>query len=644
LLNLVRETILKPGQAKFIIQDQPLGLGHAVWCARHELDLEQEAVAVILPDDLILNQNGPGCLKQMIEVYGKAGGNIAAVENVPKDQTNRYGILDVVEDDQARKLLAKGANHREMKVISWSDVEEAAAEALETFLSRIRKKFRKTNEELQMFQEYFKNVTTKRIEYWKARTERKEAEEPIDPNVFRKLMSKYIITVADKAGNNFIIVCKKYYMLILCKEMGISKDNDGKLSIAGNNVYSFCDRLNTSELMEKHKAISKIYGISVPEDELKLPIIFATGKLHKNPYKARFIASSRQCSTKRLSVLLSNILSHFRKHLAQYCKTIETRTGVRAFWSVDGSLQVINKMQQKKAAHHVTTADFSTLYTSLPHSKIRLNMFKLIDLLFRNSGQPLLAVMNNKERTCRFTSDKPQGCIIVLNAFEIRQLLEHVLTNAFVKFAGFTFRQTTGIPMGTNCSPLIADLTLAMMEFTFMTDPRNNDVRFKLKHTDRYMDDLKNLDCKEFMEICQRIYPRELPLNQTSVTGTKCAYLDIDIELKNGDIITSIYNKTDDFNFEVVRYVSYDSNTSVSVGLNTFYSQLVRIGRICSEINGFRCRTTELYNAFRKKNYNRKILVKRLLEFMFDYRALVFKYGLVSKRDQTEFVTQNLVL
>ena len=81
-----------------------MGLGHAIWCAREELDLDNEALAVILPDDLMFNQNGAGCLKQMIDVYNKTDGNLAAVENVPKEQTNRYGILDVVEDDG---ILAK---------------------------------------------------------------------------------------------------------------------------------------------------------------------------------------------------------------------------------------------------------------------------------------------------------------------------------------------------------------------------------------------------------------------------------------------------------------------------------------------------------------------------------------------------------
>ena len=111
LLASVRDVVLKPGQMTYINQDEPLGLGHAIWCARKELDLVNEAIAVILADDLILNKNGAGCLKQMMDVYVKTDGNITAVENVPKEKTNRYGILDVVEDDgvlaKAKGLVEK---------------------------------------------------------------------------------------------------------------------------------------------------------------------------------------------------------------------------------------------------------------------------------------------------------------------------------------------------------------------------------------------------------------------------------------------------------------------------------------------------------------------------------------------------------
>ena len=101
-LTIVRD-FPDPGYLSYTRQQAPLGLGHAVWCARQTLG--DDAFAVLLPDDLI--QASPGALKQMIEVYNKTGGNVVAIEDVPRDQTNRYGILDVAEDD-GRVARAQG--------------------------------------------------------------------------------------------------------------------------------------------------------------------------------------------------------------------------------------------------------------------------------------------------------------------------------------------------------------------------------------------------------------------------------------------------------------------------------------------------------------------------------------------------------
>lgn len=89
------ESMPRPGEICYTRQQQPLGLGHAVWCARNFID--NDPFAVLLADDLIMAE--PGCLKQMIEVYNDVGGNVVAVEDVPREHTNRYGILDVVADD-----------------------------------------------------------------------------------------------------------------------------------------------------------------------------------------------------------------------------------------------------------------------------------------------------------------------------------------------------------------------------------------------------------------------------------------------------------------------------------------------------------------------------------------------------------------
>jgi UTP--glucose-1-phosphate uridylyltransferase len=102
-LQALRASMPRPGRIYSTRQQQPLGLGHAVVCASSFV--RGEPFAVLLADDLILAE--PGCLKQMMDVYQEIGGNLVAVEDVPREHTMRYGILDVVEDD-GRLARAKG--------------------------------------------------------------------------------------------------------------------------------------------------------------------------------------------------------------------------------------------------------------------------------------------------------------------------------------------------------------------------------------------------------------------------------------------------------------------------------------------------------------------------------------------------------
>jgi UTP--glucose-1-phosphate uridylyltransferase len=85
-----------PETTKFVDQLEPLGLGHAVWCARDLVG--NEPFALLLPDVLVQTP-GKSCLAQMLDVYAQVGGNIIAVEQVPKDRAKNYGILSVGEGD-----------------------------------------------------------------------------------------------------------------------------------------------------------------------------------------------------------------------------------------------------------------------------------------------------------------------------------------------------------------------------------------------------------------------------------------------------------------------------------------------------------------------------------------------------------------
>jgi len=106
--------VLEPSNASFgevvtVRQQQPLGLGHAVWCARHIVG--DEPFAVLLPDELMYGT--PNCLAQMVEAYEKVGGNLVAALEVPEDQTHQYGVVDPGATDgpltEIRGLVEKPA-------------------------------------------------------------------------------------------------------------------------------------------------------------------------------------------------------------------------------------------------------------------------------------------------------------------------------------------------------------------------------------------------------------------------------------------------------------------------------------------------------------------------------------------------------
>ncbi len=88
-------TMPEPGRVAYTRQQEPLGLGHAVWCARNLVD--DEPFAVLLADDLVLSEKP--CLGQLVDVFDEIGGNVVAVMDVPADQTDRYGVIAAGEDD-----------------------------------------------------------------------------------------------------------------------------------------------------------------------------------------------------------------------------------------------------------------------------------------------------------------------------------------------------------------------------------------------------------------------------------------------------------------------------------------------------------------------------------------------------------------
>jgi UTP--glucose-1-phosphate uridylyltransferase len=88
-LAMIDDLLPVPGQVAYLRQQHPRGLGHAVWCARHLA--AGEPVAILLADDMVMAKTP--CLRQMVDVYNRVGGNLVAVMDVPREHTGRYGVL-----------------------------------------------------------------------------------------------------------------------------------------------------------------------------------------------------------------------------------------------------------------------------------------------------------------------------------------------------------------------------------------------------------------------------------------------------------------------------------------------------------------------------------------------------------------------
>ena len=132
-----------------------------------------------------------------------------------------------------------------------------------------------------------------------------------DPHIkayLTELQSKYVLVPADKAGHNIIFVCKYYYIHTLMEELGINSGTNL------NSTYVTQDR-TVDEIIQTHATtLEDVFDIKLQQREKNLPQIYWIPKLHKTPYRARFIAGSSSCTTTRLSKLITERLKLVRSH------------------------------------------------------------------------------------------------------------------------------------------------------------------------------------------------------------------------------------------------------------------------------------------------------------------------------------------
>ena len=197
-------------------------------------------------------------------------------------------------------------------------------------------------------------------------------------------------------------------------------------------------------------------------------------------------------------------------------------------------------------------------------------------------------------------------------------LLHYLLDNIFIRFGSTLYRQIVGIPMGTNCAPLVADLFLFCYERDFMlslSDNNQADIIEAFNSTSRYLDDLLNIDNPYFEQMVGQIYPTELQLNKAKSSDTEAPFLDLNLSITNGIVSSKIYDKRGDFNFEIVNFPFLDGDVPRSPSYGVYISQLIRFARVCSNVVDFNNRNLFLTAKLLKQGYRYHKIRKAFSKF-----------------------------
>ena len=267
------------------------------------------------------------------------------------------------------------------------------------------------------------------------------------------------------------------------------------------------------------------------------------------------------------------------------------------FRSIKNSGEVLNKLKSRGfRATSLSTYDFSTLYTTLPHDLIKEKLINLIEWTFKREGSPYIVC---NERQAFFTSEDTKRYKL-WSCQNVCEALIYLLDNIYIRFGTKLYRQIVGIPMGTNCAPLVADLFLFCYERDFMmslSDVKQAEIIEAFKSTSRYLDDLLNIDNPYFEGMVNRIYPPELQLNKANTADTEAPFLDLHL---------SIYG--------------------------VYISQLIRFARVSSHVVDFNARNKSLTVKLLQQGYRYHKLRKTFSKFYRRHYELVSKFNVGLKR------------
>ena len=258
-----------------------------------------------------------------------------------------------------------------------------------------------------------------------------------------RLQRKYVFVPTDKANNNVSIICKKFYVQLIKNEV-----NSQTYNISSESVESIIDR---------HEVFLKEHGIKLISEKKHLPYLYYITKMHKDPIKFRYITSGAQSSLKQLSVTVGLILQRclkIAKNHSAYHNRYYPRNDYYVIDSNSDVLQFMFNSNLYSGYKSLTTFDFSTVYTSIPHAQLKDNLNNFLNRIFDIKSKCF--VICNLFSKCVYFSDSnsiSKSCI----KFTLESLLEclnYLIDNAYIILMGMYIGKQLGS---------LWELTLALM-------------------------------------------------------------------------------------------------------------------------------------------------------------------------------------
>ena len=238
----------------------------------------------------------------------------------------------------------------------------------------------------------------------------------------------------------------------------------------------------------------------------------------------------------------------------------------------------------------------------MPHNLIIEKLAELSEQTFNRESSLYLACNDKK---CLFYSEQPERYKL-WSCKKMCDALHYCLDNIFIRFGSKLYRQIVGIPMGTNCAPLVADLFLFCYErdlILSLSDNTQTYIIIAFNSSSRYLDDLLNIDNAYSEQMVGQIYPTELQLNKANSSDAEAPLLNLNLSITNGIAYSKIYDKRDDFNFEIVNFPFLDGDVPRSPSYGIYISQLIRFARVFSNVDVFNNRNLFLTAKLLKQGY-----------------------------------------